>query len=156
MSTNDDRAEDGGAPDDAPAVDFAQFRARRIRMRLLELLDTLVVAMERRDVQTVWDELDVEEAVRWFPAGVREEALTVAGLPRASLRAPLRVYRFHHQLQQLGDEPLDLTGDPMQLAFDLGPPGATRPAIPFPERPTAPPDDPRRGGGADHRRSGSR
>lgn len=156
MPTNDDGADDGRAAADAPTVDFAQYRARRIRMRLLELLDGLVVAMERRDRQTVWDLLDVEEAVRWFPAGVREEALTVVGLPRASLRAPIRVYRFYHQLQQLGDEPLDLTGDPRQLALDLGAPATTRPVIPFPEQSQAPPDDPRRGGGADRRRSGSR
>ena len=156
MTTLANGGDDGRGSADAPTVDFAQYRARRLRMRLLELIDTLVVAMERRDVQTVWDVLDEEEAMRCFPAGVREEALLIAGLPSSSLRAPVRVYRYYHQLQQLGDEPLDLAGDPRQLALDLAPPGVGRPVITFPDRPTAPPDDPRRGGGADHRRSGSR
>ena len=156
MATFGDGGDDGRVPEDAPAVDFAQYRARRARMRLLELLDALVVAMERRDLQGVWDVLDEDEALRWFPTGVREEALVIARLPRAALRAPLQVYRFYHQLRQLGDEPLDVTGDPRQLALDLAPPGEANPTIAFPDRPTAPPDDPHHGGGADHRRSGSR
>ena len=156
MATNEHGWDAGRAPGDAPSFDFAQYRARRVRMRLLELLDALVVAMERRDLQAVWDVLDEEEALRWIPAAVREEALTMARLSPTSLRAPVRVYRFYHQLQQLGDELLDLAGDPQQLALDLASPGTARPVISFPDRPTAPPDDPRRGGGADHRRSGSR
>jgi hypothetical protein len=156
MATTGNGGEDGRVPRDAPAVDFAQYRARRVRLRLLELLDALVVAMERRDLQTVWDVLDEEDAVRGFPAGVRAEALAIARLSRSSLRAPLHAYRFYHQLEQLGDEPLDLSDDPRQLALDLAPPGTARPVIAFPERPTAPPDDPHRGGGADRRRSGWR
>ncbi len=147
---NDD---DGHAFGEAPAVDFAQYRARRLRVRLLELLDALVVAMEQRDLQAVWDVLDEEEAIRWFPSGLREEALVIARLPKASLRAPMRVYRFYHQVQQLGAEPLALVDDPTQLALDFAP---ARPALVFPEQPTAPPDQPRRGGGSDTRRSGSR
>jgi hypothetical protein len=155
MATPGNGGDDARAPTDALAVDFAQYRARRVRMRLLELLDTLVVAMERRDIQTVWDVLDEDEAVRWFPADVRGEAVTIARLSRSSLRAPLRVYRFYYQLRQLGDEPLDLASDPRQLGLDLAPPGTARPTIPFQDRPTAPPDDPHRGG-TDRRRSGSR
>lgn len=155
MITTDRGADDGRESTDAPAVDFAQYRARRRRARLLELLDTLVVAMERRDLQAVRGVLSEEEAVSWFPGGLCEEALVIASLPAGSLRAPLRAYRYYHQLQQLGDEPLELADDPRQLTLDLTAP-ASSPAILFPARITAPPDDPRRGGGADRRRSGSR
>jgi hypothetical protein len=153
MATPDEGAGDGRGLGDAPTVNFAQYRARRLRMRLLELLDVLIVAMERRDLQSVWDVLDEEDAVRWFPSGVREEAATIARLARSSLRAPVRVFRFYHQLQQLDDEPLDLAGDPHQLALDLAATDPAHRAIPFPDRPSAPPDDPRHGGG-DRRRSG--
>jgi hypothetical protein len=154
MVTIDDDGGRGGASGDAPAVDFAQYRARRHRLRLLDLLDTLIVAMERRDEQAVWDLLDEEDVVRSFPSGVRQEALMMSRLPRGSLRAPIRTYEFYHQLQQLADEPMAQVADPRQLSLDF--PSAERGAIPFPNRPTAPPDDPRRGGGTDRRKSGSR
>lgn len=156
MITTDSGSDDGRESTDAPAVDFAQYRARRRRARLLELLDTLVVAMERRDLQAVRDVLSKEEAVSWFPGGLCEEALVIASLPAGSLRAPLRTYRYYHQLQQLGDEPLELADDPRQLTLDLTSPAGSPSMILFPARSTAPPDDPRRGGGADRRRSGSR
>lgn len=140
---------------DVPSVDFAQYRARRLRSRLLELLDHLVAAMERRDLQAVWDVLDDADAVRSFPQGIREEALTIARLSRTSFRAPIKVFRFYHQLQQLADEPIDLTADPQQLSLDLVSSGGGPPALAFPRR-GASPDDPRRGGGSDRRRSGSR
>jgi hypothetical protein len=156
MVTIDDDGDRGGASGDAPTVDFAQYRARRHRLRLLDLLDALIVAMERRDAQAVWDLLDEEDAVRSFPAGVRQEALMMVRLPRGSLRAPIRSYEFYHQLQQLADEPMPQLADPRQLSLDLAPGATERSPIPFPARPTAPPDDPRRGGGTDRRRSGSR
>jgi hypothetical protein len=118
MATNDQNG-GGGTDDGSPTVDFTQYRARRKRLRLLDLLDALIIAMERRDLQAVWDVLDEEEALRAFPAGVREEALTMARLPVGSLRAPLRTYQFYHQLQQLADETLSSPGDPTQLALDL-------------------------------------
>jgi hypothetical protein len=155
MVTIDDEGDRGLASSDAP-VDFAQYRARRHRLRLLDLLDALIVAMERRDVQAVWDLLDEEDAVRSFPAGVRQEALMMARLPHGSLRAPIRAYEFYHQLQQLAGEPMPAAGDPHQLSLGLASPAGERASIPFPDRTTAPPDDPRRGGGADRRRSGSR
>ena len=153
MATTD-FGDDGVPSRESPAVDFAQYRARRLRARLLDLLDQLVVAIERRDLQAVWDVLDEDEAVRWFAAGLREEALTIARLPATSLRAPLRIYRFYHQILQLGGEPLERTGpaDQLSLGFELD--ESTRPTLSFPD-PTAPKDDPRRGGG-DRRRSGSR
>jgi hypothetical protein len=155
MVTNDD-GDGGGASGDAPAVDFAQYRARRHRLRLLDLLDSLIMAMERRDEQTVWDLLDEEDVVRSFPSGVRQEALMMSRLPRGSLRAPIRAYEFYHQLQQLADEPMPQLADPRQLSLDFADPAMERGFISFPDRPTAPPDDPRRGGGTDRRRSGSR
>jgi hypothetical protein len=154
MATNE-IGDDGRLPPESPAVDFAQYRARRLRVRLLDLLDALIVAIERRDLQAVWDVLDEDEAVRWFAAGLREEALTIARLPSTSLRAPLRIYRYYHQLLQLADEPLEVTGDSRQLALELEPPDARLAVLPFPDHPHAPNDDPRRGGG-DRRRSGSR
>jgi hypothetical protein len=107
----------------------------------------------------VWDVFDEEEARRYFPAALREEALTIMRLPIASFRAPVRLFRFYHQLRQLGDEPLEPVGDPRQLGLDLGPSDdiqLARRALPFPDRHREPPDDPSRGGGADRRRSGSR
>lgn len=156
MVTTDDGGDDGPLFNEAPAVDFARYRARRLRMRLLDLLDALIVAMERRELQTVWDLLDEEDAVRWFPNGLRQEALAIARLPHTSLRAPIRTYQFYHQLQQLAGEPLEETADPRQLTLDLANPGSARPALSFPDMSSAPPDDPRHGGGTDHRRSGSR
>jgi hypothetical protein len=156
MVTIDDDGDRGGASSDSPSVDFAQYRARRHRLRLLDLLDALIVAMERRDEQAVWDLLDEEDVVRSFPSGVRQEALMMSRLPRGSLRAPIRAYEFYHQLQQLADEPMAQIADPRQLSLDFAPPAAQRGAIPFAPRPTAPPDDPRRGGGTNRRQSGSR
>jgi hypothetical protein len=156
MVTIDEDGDRGDASGDAPTVDFAQYRARRHRMRLLDLLDALIAAMERRDVQAVWDLLDEEDAVRSFPAGLRQEALMMARLPRGSMRAPIRAYEFYHQLQQLADEPMPQLGDPRQLTLDFTPLAEDGGSIPFPDRTSAPPDDPRRGGGTDRRRSGSR
>lgn len=156
MATIDDDGDRGDASGDAPSVDFAQYRARRHRMRLLDLLDALIAAMERRDAQAVWDLLDEEDVVRSFPAGVRQEALTMARLPRGSLRAPIRAYEFYHQLQQLADEPMPQAGDPRQLSLDFTSLADEGASIPFPDRASAPSDDPRRGGGTDRRRSGSR
>ncbi len=155
MASTNGGGNDRRPSSDVSSVDFAQYRARRLRARLLELLDLLVVAMERRDVQAVWDVLDDADVVRWFPQGIREEALTIARLSRTSFRAPIKVFRFYHQLQQLADEPIDLTADPQQLSLDLLSPGVDRPTLAFPTR-DAPSDDPRRGGGSDRRRSGSR
>jgi hypothetical protein len=156
MVTIDEDGDRGGASGDAPTVDFAQYRARRHRLRLLDLLDALIIAMERRDEQAVWDILDEEDVVRSFPAGVRQEALMMSRLPRGSLRAPIRTYEFYHQLQQLADEPMPQVVDPRQFNLDLSAPARDPSSVPFPSRPSAPPDDPRRGGGADRRQSGSR
>jgi hypothetical protein len=156
MVTIDEDGDRGGASGDAPAVDFAQYRARRHRLRLLDLLDALIIAMERRDVQAVCDLLDEEEVARSFPSGVRQEALLMSRLPRGSLRAPIRAYEFYHQLQQLADEPMPQAADPRQFTLDLAPLAASSGPVPFPPRPSAPPEDPRRGGGTDRRRSGSR
>lgn len=156
MVTIDDDGGRGDASGDAPTVDFAQYRARRHRLRLLDLLDALIIAMERRDVQAVCDLLDEEDVARSFPSGVRQEALLMSRLPRGSLRAPIRAYEFYHQLQQLADEPLPPAADSGQFTLDLAPGDADRSSVAFPARPSAPPEDPRRGGGTDRRRSGSR
>jgi hypothetical protein len=119
MVTIDDDGDRGDASGDSPTFDFALYRARRLRLRLLDLLDALIVAMERRDVQAVRDLLDEEDVVRSFPSGVRQEALVMSRLPRGSVRAPIRAYEFYHQLQQLADEPTPQLADPGQLSLDL-------------------------------------
>lgn len=148
MATSDDEAPRGGASGDAPAVDFALYRARRHRLQLLDLLAALLDAVERRDLPAVRDMLEDDSVGRSFPADVRQEALMMARLPRGSLRAPIRAYQFHHQLQQLADEPMPLVVDPRQLSLDLPSTAGDGRFIPFP-------NDPRRGG-TDRRRSGSR
>ena len=152
MNGGDDGRSFGGTP----AVDFAQYRARRVRTQLLDLLDALIVAMERRDVGAVMEVLDDEGAERWFPSGLREEALAIARLPSAALRAPMRVYRYYHQLRQLGEEAIELTHDPRQLSLDLLPAASPLAANRFAESSTAPPDAPRSDDGPGRRRSGSR
>jgi hypothetical protein len=119
MATIVDDGDDGLLSGETSTVDLARYRARRLRLRLLDLLDALIVAAERRDLQAVWDLLDESDAIRWLPAGVRQEALMLARLPAGSLRAPLRAYQYYHQLQQLGAEPLEVATDPSQLTLDL-------------------------------------
>ena len=148
--------DDGRSSGGTPAVDFVQYRARRVRTQLLELLDALIVATEHRDVAAVLRLLDDDAAERWFPSGLREEALSIAQLPAAAFRAPMRVYRYYHQLRQLGEEAIELTHDPRQLSLDLLPassqPSANRRAETF----SATPESPRSDGGPGRRRSGSR
>jgi hypothetical protein len=99
----------------ATTLDFSRFRARRIRQRLLALLDALVAAIERRDLPVVWAVLDESDACRCFPPAVRDEALAIASLPRTAFRPPMRLYRYYHMLTQLGDEPVEHAIDPDQL-----------------------------------------
>jgi hypothetical protein len=158
MSTADDdiRAEGG-----TKTVDLARYRARRMRQRLLLVVERLLRAIEQRDAERVWWLLDDPEAYRCIPATVREEALMMAQLPVTSLRAPVRLYRYQHLLRRLGDEPLASAEEQGQLAFELVPA-----PIPIPARPTAvrelsfgdrrsPHGGPRRRG-RDRRRTGSR
>jgi hypothetical protein len=165
---------DGGAETEAgaesergaDAVDLARYRARRIRERLLARLDAIHAAIERRDLDRVLALLDEEEAYRFVPATVRREAITMAQLPPASLRAPIQLFRYEHLLRRLGDEPMEATPDAVQLALDLAPPappaaateGSARElpfrALPFRDRRS--PHGSARFGGRDRRRSGSR
>ena len=156
-------AEEDAASERAGATtyDFSRYRARRIRERLLGLLDALHLAIERRDLGAVWTVLDEADACRCFPPAVREEALALAQLPSTAYRAPLRLYRYHHLLIKLADEPLELAVDPAQLTIDDVPmESSARPASPpvrelqFPG-PRSPDHDPHRGG-SDRRRSGAR
>jgi hypothetical protein len=139
----------------ATTYDFARFRARRIRERLLVLLDTLAAAIERRDLPAVWRVLDAGDACRCFPPGLREEALTIASLPVGRIQVPIRLYRYQHLLTQLGDEPLEIACDPTRLDVDAAPPMRTSSGreLWFPGRPM--PDAGPESGGS-HRRSGSR
>jgi hypothetical protein len=138
----------------AATYDFARYRARRIRERLLVLLDTLAVAIDRRDLPAVWRVLDAGDACRCFPPGLREEALAIASLPMGQIQVPIRLYRYQHLLTQLGDEPLEIACDPTRLDVDAPPERtATGRELWFPGRPL--PDDGPESGGS-RRRSGSR
>ena len=136
MSTVDDGTRDDGG---TQTVDLAHYRAKRMRHRLLLVVDRLLEAIEHRDAERVWLLLDDPEAYRCIPSNVREEALTMAQAPRTSLRAPVRLYRFQYLLRRLGDEPLDQPFDASQLSLELTPPPITmRPVgvreLPFGER----------------------
>ena len=91
-------------------------------VQLLDWLDELRRAVRARDPGTVQRLLDCREA-NWAPRDVREEALGMAGLPTASLRAPLALLRFAHQLQQLvrAGEPMPGVGRPAGDARLAGP-----------------------------------
>ncbi|MFL5619635.1 MAG: hypothetical protein ACJ79A_14730 [Gemmatimonadaceae bacterium] len=156
MSTVDDHARDDGG---TQMVDLAHYRAKRMRHRLLLVVERLLRGIEQRDVERVWALLDEPEAYRCIPSNVRQEALMLAQLPRTSLRAPMRLYRFQYLLRRLGDEPLDQPFDPSQLALELTPaPMTKRPIsvreLAFRER-RSPNGGPRRRG-RNRRRTGSR
>ena len=167
MSTADDHTRDQGG---TQTVDLARYRAKRMRQRLLLVVERLLRAIEQRDVERVWHLLDDPEAYRCIPANVREEALMMAQLPAASLRAPVRLYRYQYLLGRLGDDPLDepfdlsfdqsqLVLDNSQLAIDFTPtPVTEQPAegreLPFRERRSPDGEPPRRG--RDRRRTGAR
>ena len=156
MSTADDHTRDQGG---TQTVDLARYRAKRMRQRLLLVVDRLLRAIEQRDAERVWALLDDPEAYRCIPANVREEALMMAQLPLASMRAPVRLYRYAYLLRRMGDEPLAPAEEQSQLALDFVPapvpdkPIAVR-ELPFRDR-RSPHGGPRRHG-RDRRRSGSR
>ena len=158
MSTADDhtRAEGG-----TQTVDLAHYRAKRMRQRLLLVVERLMRAIEQRNAGRVWAILDDPEAYRYIPANVREEAIMLAQLPGASLRAPVRLFRYQYLLERLGDDTLGFAEEQTQLALDLAPVSVSGPArtstvreLPFGER-RSPHGGPRRGG-RDRRRAGSR
>jgi hypothetical protein len=156
MSTVDDGTRDD---DGTRTVDLAHYRAKRMRHRLLLVVDRLLRAIEQRDTERVWRLLDDPEAYRCIPSNVREEALTMAQAPRTSLRAPVRLYRFQYLLRRLGDQPFGESFDESQLALEFTPePLTERTAggreLVFRER-RAPDGGPRRRG-RDRRRTGSR
>lgn len=157
MSTADDHTREQGA---AQTVDLARYRAKRMRQRLLLVVERLLRAIEQRDLERVWTLLDDPEAYRCVPANVREEALMMAQLPRGSLRAPVRLYRYQYLLRRLADDPLEEAIDPAQLALDFTapPPDTMRPTsvreLAFRDRRSPHGGPPRRGG--DRRRTGSR
>jgi hypothetical protein len=106
---------------DATTVDLARYRARRLRARLLGILNGVLAAIDRRDVERVVTLLDDPEAYRCVPARVREEAIVISQLPESALRAPLRLYRYQYLLHRLSDEPLESPLDPAQLALEFAP-----------------------------------
>ena len=158
MSTADDhtRAEGG-----TQTVDLAQYRAKRMRQRLLLVVERLMRAIEQRNAERVWAILDDPEAYRYIPANVREEAIRLSQLPSASLRAPVRLFRYQYLLQRMSEELSELADEQTQLALDLVPPSVAEPTrtravreLPFGER-RSPQSGPRPGG-RDRRRAGSR
>lgn len=146
---------------DTTTLDLTRFRARRMRERLLLVSERLLRAIDQRNAERVWAILDDPEAYRYLPANVREEAIMLSQLPSASLRAPVRLYRYQYLLQRLDDDAFVGAEEDPQLALDLTPatvpvngkPTAVR-ELQFRER-RSPDDGPRRGG-RDRRRAGSR
>ena len=160
MSTADDHIRDQGG---TQTVDLSRYRAKRMRQRLLLVVDRLLRAIEQRDVERVWHLLDDPEAYRCIPANVREEALVMSQLPARSLRAPVRLYRYQYLLRRLGDDPLESAVDPTQLALDFTTETAPVPVpvehagareLPFRDRRAPNGGPPRRGG--ERRRTGAR
>ena len=157
LGIDDGTCADGGTP----TLDLTRYRARRMRERLLLMVERLLRAIDQRNVERVWAILDDPEAYRYIPANVREEALMLSQLPRASLRAPVRLYRYQYLLQRLDDEALASVQEEAQLALDLAPasvPARVQPTavreLPFRERRSH--DSGPRRGGRDRRRAGSR
>jgi hypothetical protein len=158
MSTADDHTRDQGG---TQTVDLAHYRAKRMRQRLLLVVERLLRAIEYRDAERVWQLLDDPEAYRCIPANVREEALMMAHLPVGSLRAPVRLYRYQYLLRRLGDGTLEESIGQPQLALDFTPAPASVPArptrvreLPFRDRRSPHGGPPRRG--RDRRRTGAR
>ena len=158
MSTADDHTRDQGG---TQTVDLSRYRAKRMRQRLLLVVDRLLRAIEQRDVERVWQLLDDSEAYRCIPSNVREEALMMAQLPPRALRAPVRLYRYQYLLRRLGDDTLEPSVDQSQLALDFTPTPAPIPVqragareLPFRDRRSPNGGPPRRG--RERRRTGSR
>jgi len=67
---------------------------------MLRLLDALAEAVMARDLAHVWAIVNGPGSTA-LPQRVREEALSLAGLPPDSLRAPIALWEFRHQTCQL-------------------------------------------------------
>ena len=84
---------------------------------LLRLLDALAETIAARDLAHVWAIVNGPGSTA-LPQRVREEALSLAGLPPDSLRAPIALWAFRHQTcQLLLDE--SHVEDPGQLELPL-------------------------------------
>ena len=88
---------------------------------MLRLLDALADAVAARDLAHVWAIVNGPGSTA-LPQRVREEALSLAGLPPDSLRAPIALWEFRHQTCQLL---LLHEGDPAQLELPLATAGTT-------------------------------
>ena len=67
---------------------------------MLRVLDALANAVAARDLARVWTIVNGPGSTA-LPHRVREEALSLAGLPSDSLRAPIALWEFRHQTCQL-------------------------------------------------------
>jgi hypothetical protein len=83
---------------------------------VLRLLDALADAIAARDLAHVWAIVNGPGSTA-LPQRVREEALSLAGLPPDSLRAPIALWQFRHQTCQLLCD--ESWGDPSQLELPL-------------------------------------
>jgi hypothetical protein len=84
---------------------------------MLRLLDALADAIAARDLAHVWAIVNGPGSTA-LPQRVREEALSLAGLPPDSLRAPIALWALRHQTcQLLLEEPH--VEDPGQLELPL-------------------------------------
>ena len=83
---------------------------------MLRLLDALADAIAARDLAHVWAITNGPGSTA-LPQRVREEAVSLAGLPPDSLRAPIALWQFRHQTCQLLCD--ESWGDPSQLELPL-------------------------------------
>jgi len=83
---------------------------------VLRLLDALADAIAARDLAHVWAIVNGPGSTA-LPQRVREEAVSLAGLPPDSLRAPIALWQFRHQTCQLLCD--ESWGDPSQLELPL-------------------------------------
>jgi hypothetical protein len=83
---------------------------------MLRLLDALADAIAARDLAHVWAIVNGPGSTA-LPQRVREEALSLAGLPPDSLRAPIALWQLRHQTCQLLYD--ESWSDPSQLELPL-------------------------------------
>lgn len=78
-------------------------------VRLLVVTERLYDAIAARDGRTVGALLDSRAATS-IPREVREEALSIVGLPPGSYRVPMSLLRFHHRLTELARSDEEVEG----------------------------------------------
>lgn len=86
--------------------------------QLLVIAERLHDAIMARDERMVQALLETRSASS-LPREVREEALVIAALPPASLRAPMQLLQFHHRMTELmRDRDVEEPRAQLEMRFD--------------------------------------